>query len=84
MRTATFNLTPPELKDYGISVALQKMAQELSKLTGKNILFENKSSHESRFDSLVETNLYRFTKEAVNNAIKYAKSDYILISINNS
>ncbi len=84
IRTATFNLTPPELKDYGISIALQKMAKELSKLTGKNIVFENKSDVEPRFDSLVETNLYRVTQEAVNNAIKYAKSDYILISINSS
>jgi len=84
IRTATFNLTPPELKDHGISSALQKMAKELSKLTGRNIIFENKSSIESRFDSLVETNLYRVTQEAVNNAIKYAKADYILISINNS
>ncbi|MDH7444192.1 PAS domain-containing sensor histidine kinase [Aquimarina sp. 2201CG14-23] len=84
VRMATFNLTPPELKDYGISIALQKMAQELSKLTNKNIVFENTSSPELRFSSLVETNLYRVTQEAVNNAIKYAKSDYILISINNS
>ncbi|WP_378176429.1 ATP-binding protein [Aquimarina sp. SS2-1] len=84
IRTATFNLTPPELKDYGISIALQKMATELSKLTAKNIIFENKSNLELRFDSLVETNLYRVTQEAVNNAIKYAKSDYILISINSS
>ncbi|WP_299437247.1 type IV pili methyl-accepting chemotaxis transducer N-terminal domain-containing protein [uncultured Aquimarina sp.] len=84
IRTATFNLTPPELKDYGISIALQKMAKELSKLTGKNIVFENTSNPELRFNSLVETNLYRVTQEAVNNAIKYAKSDYILISINSS
>ncbi|MFD2565608.1 PAS domain-containing sensor histidine kinase [Aquimarina rubra] len=84
IRTATFNLTPPELKDYGISIALQKMANELSKLTGKNIIFENKSNAELRFNSLIETNLYRVTQEAVNNAIKYAKSDYILITINNS
>lgn len=83
-RIATFNLTPPELKDYGIGIALDKMAKELSKLTGKNILFENKSNFEQRFDSLIETNLYRVTQEAVNNAIKYANSNYILITINHS
>ncbi len=83
-RIATFNLTPPELKDYGISTALQKMAKELSKLTGKNIIFENKSNFDQRFDSLVETNLYRVTQEAVNNSIKYAQSDYIMIAINHS
>ncbi len=84
IRIATFNLTPPELKDYGISTALQKMAKELTKLTNKNIFFENRSDFDQRFDTLVETNLYRVTQEAVNNSIKYAESDYILIAINHS
>lgn len=82
VRTATFNLTPPELQDHGIFPALQKMTQELSKLTGKNILFENKAKEQIRFDSLAETNIYRVSQEAVNNAIKYAHSNYILVTIN--
>ena len=60
------------------------MARELSKLTSKHIIFENRSNFDQRFDTLVETNLYRVTQEAVNNAIKYAMSDYILILINHS
>ncbi|MEP3571869.1 MAG: ATP-binding protein [Flavobacteriaceae bacterium] len=81
VRTATFNLTPPELSDYGIFPALRKMTVELSKLTGENILFENKSDENIRFDSLSETNVYRVTQEAVNNAIKYAGANFILVSI---
>ncbi|QCX01714.1 PAS domain-containing protein [Aggregatimonas sangjinii] len=82
VRTATFNLTPPELSDHGIFPALHKMTVELSKLTGKRILFENKAVENIRFDSLAETNMYRVTQEAVNNAIKYAKANYILVTIN--
>ena len=82
VRTATFNLTPPELSDHGIFPALHKMTTELSKLTGKTILFENKSNENIRFDSLAETNIYRATQEAVNNAIKYAKANYILVTMN--
>jgi PAS domain S-box-containing protein len=82
VRTATFNLTPPELGDHGIFPAIQKMTQELSKLTGKTILFDNKSEQNQRFDSLAETNIYRATQEAVNNAIKYAQANYILVTIN--
>lgn len=82
VRTATFNLTPPELSDHGIFPALHKMTIELSKLTGKNILFENKTEDHIRFDSLAETNMYRVTQEAVNNAIKYAQANYILVTIN--
>ncbi|MEM9001543.1 MAG: type IV pili methyl-accepting chemotaxis transducer N-terminal domain-containing protein [Bacteroidota bacterium] len=82
VRTATFNLTPPELEDHGIFPALHKMTVELSRLTGKNVLFENKSEEGIRFDSLAETNIYRVTQEAVNNAIKYADANYILVTIN--
>ena len=82
VRTATFNLTPPELSDHGIFPALHKMTIELSKLTGRTILYENKSEENIRFDSLAETNIYRVTQEAVNNAIKYAQANYILVTIN--
>tara|TARA_R110000851_G_scaffold33548_1_gene89378 strand:- start:2627 stop:4474 length:1848 start_codon:yes stop_codon:yes gene_type:complete len=82
VRTATFNLTPPELSDHGIFPALHKMTHELSKLTGKNILFENKTEENIRFNSLAETNIYRVVQEAVNNAIKYAEANYILVTIN--
>lgn len=82
VRTATFNLTPPELSDHGIVPALQKMTAVLSKLTGKNILFENHTQENIRLDSLAETNIYRVVQEAVNNAIKYADANYILVAIN--
>ena len=84
VRMATFNLTPPELTDHGIASALLTLTQKLSKLTGKNILFDNTSDFEGRFDSLTEINLYRITQEAVNNAIKYAESNFILVRINHS
>lgn len=84
VRIATFNLTPPELTDYGIVTTLAKLAKELKKLTNKNIVFENQSGFNGRFDSLIETNLYRITQEAVNNAIKYADANYILITLKHS
>lgn len=84
VRTATFNLTPPELTDHGIVPAITKLTQELAKLTGKNIVFFNKTDFNKRLDSLTEINIYRITQEAINNAIKYADSTHILVSLTHS
>ena len=84
VRAVTFNLTPPELIDYGIVPTIQKLTERLSSFTGKKIFFENKTEFKGRFDSLVETNLYRVVQEAVNNSLKYAEANYILISISHS
>ena len=80
VRLATFNLTPPELIDYGLAVALEKMARELSRFTGERIVFVNKD-YSVRLDHTAEINLYRTIQEAVNNAIKYAQANYILITL---
>jgi two-component system, NarL family, sensor histidine kinase DegS len=84
VRAVTFSLTPPELSDHGIAPALKKMTEEISKLSGVNILFDNKTHFHARFDSLVETNLYRVAQEAVNNSLKYANSTYVLVSVSHT
>ena len=81
VRVATFNLTPPELTDYGIGTGLAKLAEGLNKRTGKNILFNNRTNFQGRFDSSTETNLYRITQEAINNSIKYAQANYTLVTL---
>ena len=84
VRTATFNLMPPELSDYGIVSSLSKLTLELSKLTGKNIAFYNKTNFDKRLHSLIEINIYRLTQEAINNAIKYAESSHIIVQLSHS
>lgn len=84
VRTATFNLTPPELTDYGIAPALSKLASELSRLTNHQITFVNKTEFNQRLNSTQEINAYRVAQEATNNAIKYAQANYIIISLSHS
>lgn len=84
VRTVTFNLMPAELIDYGVVPAIQKLTEKLAGFTSQQIFFENKTNFKGRFDSLVETNLYRVVQEAINNALKYADSNYILVSISHS
>lgn len=84
VRTATFNLAPPELTDHGIVPAITKLTKELARLTGKEIVFFNKTDFNTRLDSLTEINIYRITQEAINNAIKYAESTHIIVSMSHS
>lgn len=80
VRLATFNLTPPELIDYGLGPALEKMAQELSRLTNERVVFRNDGVN-YRLNREAEVNLYRTVQEAVNNAIKYARANFILVTL---
>ena len=80
VRMATFNLRPPELSDYGLAATLDRMARELSRLTGERVVFEN-DNFDVELDPAAELNLYRITQEAVNNAIKYAEANYILVTL---
>ena len=84
VRIATFNLTPPELTDYGVAPALAKLAEELSRLTRHPILFHNRTNFDERLPPTVETNLYRIAQEAVNNAVKYARASYIMVTLAHS
>jgi len=84
VRVATFNLTPPELGDYGINTGIAKLVEGLQVRTGKNILFENRTNFNNRLELHIETNLYRITQEALNNAIKYAQANYILVTLSHS
>ncbi|UKM64433.1 type IV pili methyl-accepting chemotaxis transducer N-terminal domain-containing protein [Flavobacteriaceae bacterium GSB9] len=84
VRTATFNLTPPELTDHGIVPAIAKLTQELTRLTGKEIVVFNKTDFNQRLDSLAEINIYRIVQEAINNAIKYADSTHIIVALSHS
>ncbi len=84
VRTATFNLTPPELSDHGIVPAIVKLTYELGRLTDKEIVFVNRTKFNQRLDALAEINIYRITQEAINNAIKYAESTHILVSMAHS
>ena len=80
VRMATFNLRPPELSDHGLAATLERMARELSRLTGERVVFEN-DDFRAKLTPMAELNLYRIAQEAVNNAIKYAGANYILVTL---
>lgn len=80
VRRVSFNLTPSSLVDFGITPAMKKISQEVTALSSTEVEFDNKTNFINRLDKNVETNLYRIVQEAVNNGIKYAQADKIVIS----
>lgn len=80
VRRVSFNLTPSSLVDFGIAPAMKKISQEVTALSKTEVEFDNRTNFINRLDKNVETNLYRIVQEAVNNGIKYAEADKIVIS----
>jgi len=81
VRTVTFSLAPPELIDHGVPSAIRKMSNMVGNFTGHKVLYENVTEYEGRLENNIEINIYRVVQEAVNNALKYSRSDYILITL---
>ncbi|MEK6477154.1 ATP-binding protein [Catalinimonas sp. 4WD22] len=79
VRRVSFNLNPSALSDYGLVPVTRRFCAEASRLSDKTVIFENKTGFLNRMDKSIETNLYRIIQEAVNNAIKYSKSDEIRV-----
>jgi len=81
VRIVTFNLKPPVLSDYGLVAGLKNLVQEIDKLSNNRLIFENITDFQQRLSPKVENNIYRIVQEAVNNAIKYANSPTVLVSL---
>lgn len=73
-------LSPHLLTNYGLSSAIQGFANKLASVNSINI--ELKSNLSRRLDMEVEVALYRVLIECINNTLKYAKANSIIISIN--
>lgn len=79
-RTITFDLMPTVLNDFGITSALKQLADQATKTSGVNVIFEGSNSFD-RLDKNTEIGLYRIAQEAINNAVKYAQATQIEIAL---
>ncbi len=78
-RQISYNLMPSVLGDFGLSAALQLLAEQTAHITGGNIVFSG--STVNRLPPAIEIGLYRIAQEALNNAVKYADAEHIIIQI---
>lgn len=70
-----WELRPASLDDLGLSLTLENYVAEWSKHSGITSEFKAlRLKKDARLDSIVETNLYRITQEALNNTHKHARA----------
>jgi len=77
-----FNLSPHLLQNFGLTEALTAFIKTITEGQEMKINFKNNST--TKFDLKIETILYRFLTESINNTVKYAQASQIDITINQS
>ncbi|GAB3795709.1 hypothetical protein GCM10028819_12090 [Spirosoma humi] len=79
-RQISYNLMPSTLSDFGLGSTLQLLAEQTTRSTGLNIVF-NGPTDARRLNSAMEIGLYRIAQEALHNAVKYADAQLIKITL---
>ncbi len=80
VRSISRGLAPASLETNGLKLSLQSLANELKQQAGVRIKLET-SGESGITNKTTMTHLYRITQEALNNAIKHANADEIIIRL---
>ena len=80
IRRLSYHLHPTLLSDLGLEPALDLYFKEIKNHTGHNIEF-SMVGFDHRLDVDMETVFYRFSQEALTNALKHSGSDNFRLSI---
>jgi PAS domain S-box-containing protein len=76
----TWELRPTDLEDRGLEEALDSFVKEWSSNSGIEADFHFVGGEiDGRLPTLVETNLYRITQEALNNTAKHARASRVSV-----
>ncbi len=79
-RHISHNLMPSVLGDFGLSAALQLLAEQTTYQTGISVRFVG-SADPVRLSPALDIGLYRIGQEALNNAIKHACANTVEINL---
>ncbi|AKG73025.1 ATP-binding protein [Salinicoccus halodurans] len=80
IRNISVELRPSSLDDLGLLSALRSHFKYIGKNYGMSVLFESNIA-DARFDTEIETALYRIIQESVFNAMKYANVDAVDVTL---
>ncbi|QKZ12983.1 histidine kinase [Spirosoma sp. KUDC1026] len=79
-RQVAYNLMPSVLSDFGLQSALKVLADQTTRASGIDIVFESDEAVK-RLTPATEIGLYRIAQEALHNAVKYAEAQLIRIQL---
>jgi signal transduction histidine kinase len=79
-RQISYNLMPSVLADFGLNSALKLLCEQTAESTGLKIRYQS-SVNRLQLNSQTEIGLYRIAQEALNNAVKHATADNIVIKL---
>ncbi len=74
------SLVPAHVGEVGLSLALESLAQSVSRLHRINCTFRSSGGEIDRNDA-VATHLYRIAQEAINNATRHGKAQTIAVAL---
>lgn len=74
------NLSPHILENFGLTAAVQSFVDKIGNLKG--LQFQIVSNWHGRLEGNLEVTLYRVIIELINNSLKHAEADTIVVNIN--
>jgi len=81
VRNLSYDLRPPELKEFGLLQALSVYCEDFTKNTDINVGFQAAGLKNVKMNSLIEINIYRLIQESLNNAKKHAGAKSVNIKL---
>ncbi len=82
IREISSNLSPDILKKYGLVQAVRSFIEKLQEVS--NVKFKINSNLTSNFNEIIAFTLYRTLTELINNTIKHANANQIVITFDQS
>jgi len=80
IRGISHALMPSAVEDFGVVTALENLCDTTNEVAKSEINFYSTNVND-RLDKNIELGLYRIGQELLNNALKYAKADSIMIQL---
>lgn len=80
IRGISHDLMPSAVEDFGVITALENLCDTTNEVAKSEINFYSTNIN-NRLDKNIELGLYRIGQELLNNALKYAKADSIMIQL---